>query len=154
MSGLIYFVRAGADGPIKIGYTRTSLNARLAFLQVGNAETLTVIQRALCGPGFERVLHERFAHLRIRGEWFRPEPELLEYALSGILADLNIHAGTEDADFAEVAKIAVNRHGRTAVLTTARMTDAELAATQAGRRPAFLQAMSLIDLSRPQRAAS
>jgi len=27
----------------------------------------------------EKALHEKFAHLRMRGEWFRPEPELCDF---------------------------------------------------------------------------
>ena len=34
------------------------------------------------GREAEWVLHRRFAHARIRGEWFRPVPELFEYIAS------------------------------------------------------------------------
>ena len=33
------------------------------------------------GRGVEGLMHMLFAHARIRGEWFRPVPELLAYAV-------------------------------------------------------------------------
>lgn len=43
---MIYFLRAGSDGPVKIGRTkdRRTLKQRLATLQVGQAQTLSVIR--------------------------------------------------------------------------------------------------------------
>ena len=72
----IYFVQA-ASGPIKIGFVKKAMVHRLKDLQVGNHEVLTLIGWKLGTVSEERALHVRFRHLRIRGEWFRPAPELL-----------------------------------------------------------------------------
>lgn len=80
MSADVYFVQCGVVGPIKIG-SAGDVTRRVAALQTGTPERLRVIARA---PGVgvegERELHRRFAHRRIRGEWFRPSPDLLNFA--------------------------------------------------------------------------
>ena len=73
----VYFIRAG-DSAIKIG-SAASVTGRLGELQVGNHEELTLLLAVRIELLTERGLHERFAHLRIRGEWFRAAPELLEF---------------------------------------------------------------------------
>ena len=76
----IYFVTAECpDFPIKIGITNNRF-CRFASLQTGLPYDLRVM-------GFlpakdqtsETVLHRKFAHLRLRGEWFTRTPELLEF---------------------------------------------------------------------------
>lgn len=79
---LIYLIRVGEDGPVKIGsagsYRKVLL--RLGKLQTGNHEQLR-----LCGTLAEtdRVteghLHQRFARHRLRGEWFEPADAIFEY---------------------------------------------------------------------------
>lgn len=69
--GLVYFVRFG--GLVKIGWTG-NLKKRMA--EVPNEEILGTV------PGTmedEKRCHVAFAHLRVKGEWFRPEPDLLEF---------------------------------------------------------------------------
>jgi hypothetical protein len=75
----VYFLRSGASGPIKIGFTGNTPMARLSALQTGNPEPLRLLAAI---PGVredEQRLHERFAHIRIGGEWFRAEPDLLAF---------------------------------------------------------------------------
>ncbi len=75
---IIYFIRYGTNGPIKIGIAR-DLMKRLDTLQSGAPEILRILHFV---EGFitdERRLHERFAHLHCRGEWFEPATELLDY---------------------------------------------------------------------------
>lgn len=70
-AGFIYFIRSGDNGPVKIGWTKSSVAARLAELQCGNPEVLSiclVIKNKSLSD--ERELHLRFAEQRIRGEWF------------------------------------------------------------------------------------
>lgn len=74
----VYFVQQGADGPIKIGYSKDPV-ARFVSLQTGSA-----VQHRYLGniPGTretERTLHARFWGAHVRGEWFDPTPELLAY---------------------------------------------------------------------------
>ena len=72
----VYFVQEGDAGPIKIGRASRA-EARLARIQTGSSHEL----RLLCAvPGasvLERSFHVAFARDRLRGEWFRPTPELL-----------------------------------------------------------------------------
>jgi T5orf172 domain len=78
---VIYFVREGTDGHIKIGYA-ASVRKRLRTIQTGNPRPLTVLASVQGGYRHERFLQRRFKHLRIRGEWFRPDSELLHYIYS------------------------------------------------------------------------
>lgn len=74
----VYFIRAGR-GPVKIGFTTKTPRVRMHELQCGNHEVLTLL---LCMPGTaatERAFHRMFAHLLVRGEWFRPARELLSH---------------------------------------------------------------------------
>lgn len=73
----VYYVRR-TDGLIKIGYTGRELRVRLYGLrrEHGPLEVLTTHSG---GYDAEQANHRRFAALRVTGEWFRPEPELLAH---------------------------------------------------------------------------
>lgn len=73
----VYFIQA-ESGPIKIG-TTNSLFQRLSAIQTGNHENLKIIGALTGDDQSEKEHHEKFAHLRIRGEWFRPGDDLLSY---------------------------------------------------------------------------
>ena len=65
---------ANSSGECKFGFSGEPLK-RLRALQTGSSETLHLIE-TVCVPEdrvreFERILHKEFAHLRVRGEWFR-----------------------------------------------------------------------------------
>lgn len=76
----MYFATADVnDFPIKIGIS-ASPKIRMSTLQVGLPYTLKLlvlvkIKKAV----FETRVHRKFAHLRLRGEWFQRHPEILEY---------------------------------------------------------------------------
>lgn len=70
----VYFIQA-TSGPIKIGIALDP-RARLAGLQISHFEELALLAAVPGGINLETQLHRRFAHLRIRGEWFRDGPEL------------------------------------------------------------------------------
>lgn len=75
----VYFVQAEGLGCIKIGFTDGRVADRLRSLQTAcpaRLKTLGVMQGT---ASTERGLHRRFAHLRISGEWFRAEKELLDH---------------------------------------------------------------------------
>lgn len=75
----VYFIRQGDDGPIKIGFTASNPEKRKQQLQTSIADTLHTL---LVLPGTratESHYHARFADLRLRGEWFRPDPVLLDF---------------------------------------------------------------------------
>lgn len=74
----VYFVQAGASGPIKIGYSQNT-QGRLASLQTGNHEPLTVLAsfEHADAKRIESMLHDKFSEHRIDGEWFRPSHEII-----------------------------------------------------------------------------
>lgn len=76
---IVYFIQAGFDGPMEIGKTTLRAEHRLAELQVGNPHLLRLLGVLDGGFPEERRLHERFAPLRLRGEWFRPDASLIEW---------------------------------------------------------------------------
>lgn len=75
-AGYVYFIRNGEA--IKIGFT-DNIKRRLAGLQTSSHTTLELIGSVSAGALDELSIHARFAHLRIRGEWFRAEPDLMTF---------------------------------------------------------------------------
>lgn len=73
----VYFIQAGDDGPIKIGVAHDP-EWRLQDLQIGSHQKLRLIGTVEGDKQLERAFHERLAHLRIRGEWFKPTSEIRE----------------------------------------------------------------------------
>jgi DNA-binding XRE family transcriptional regulator len=64
----VYLIRAGENGPVKIGHSNDP-EIRLGQLQVSHWETLRIIRQFEGGEAEEQMLHDRFADLYIRGEW-------------------------------------------------------------------------------------
>lgn len=87
--GMVYFIRAGTKGPIKIGIT--SLNGydkRLATLQGAHYLKLSLVGYMFGGKEEEVRLHKRFSDIRLRGEWFKSRVDLTKYiALNTIRPD-------------------------------------------------------------------
>jgi len=75
---MIYFIEAVGPGHIKIGFTDKPMAIRLALLQTGNSFPLRVLGTRPGPQWHERQLHRQFRASRIRGEWFKPVPQLLE----------------------------------------------------------------------------
>ena len=73
---MIYFVRAGDDGPIKIGRT-SNLKQRLRVLENACPNDVTLLGVL---PE-EEDIHQQFAGCRVRsnGEWFEAEADLLHF---------------------------------------------------------------------------
>lgn len=71
---VVYYIRLGSR--IKIG-TSTCVRKRIKTF---NPESILGLEPG--GISEERARHRQFAHLRTRGEWFRAEPELVEFAAS------------------------------------------------------------------------
>lgn len=80
MTPLVYFIRRGATGPIKIGRSVVSAERRLRELQTGSPERLRLMHSFFADDAalVERALHRHFARLRLCGEWFRPHPSLVK----------------------------------------------------------------------------
>lgn len=75
---VVYFVRAGSDGLIKIG-TTSDVEKRLAKMQTDSGVDLVLIGVLTGGQELERKLHEQFSLYRARGEWFFPHSEILTF---------------------------------------------------------------------------
>lgn len=76
LTGQVYFVEAGDF--IKIGYTQSRVS-RLRRMSTDTPYELVVLHTEFGTYGWERTLHRQFAHLRVRREWFRKSPEILEW---------------------------------------------------------------------------
>jgi hypothetical protein len=74
--GFVYFVQAGQDGPIKIGFA-ANVGARLSELQTASPEPLTVLATIEGTLQTEAEVHRYFQAYRLRGEWFRADVVLL-----------------------------------------------------------------------------
>ncbi len=74
--GFTYFVRDG--DMIKIGSSMRPED-RISGLQTASARALEVLAIVSMEVADEFETHQLFAHLRVRGEWFRAESELLSY---------------------------------------------------------------------------
>jgi hypothetical protein len=83
---VIYFVACPEANAVKIGICWDNLNqlySRLSTLQTSCPLRLNLLAVERDGHREEEaVLHGRFAHLRIHGEWFRLADELLEFVSS------------------------------------------------------------------------
>ena len=72
----IYAIQEGDVGQIKIGIAKDP-DERLKTLQCGNSTKLRGLAAWEGDAAHERAIHGAFAHLRVRGEWFRPTPALI-----------------------------------------------------------------------------
>lgn len=64
---------------IKIGFTATNIEKRLATLKVASWEDLVLLLVTDGGEDTEAQLHTRFKHLHLRGEWFRMGEDLMAH---------------------------------------------------------------------------
>lgn len=75
----VYVIQQGPDGPIKLGCA-VDPGARLASMQSGNPDKLALLGVCRGNRGVERMLLTTFIRHRIRGEWFSPAREILDFA--------------------------------------------------------------------------
>ena len=74
---MIYFISVN-DTYVKIGYAR-NVQARLGDLQVSSPYDLNVLKVTEGSMKDESIIHQKFKHLRKRGEWFFLVPELQRF---------------------------------------------------------------------------
>ena len=74
----VYFIQAGEDGPIKIGFAK-HVGARLSTLQTDNHCELRILGVCNGDRDCEARTHQQFRMDHIRGEWFRPTKALLNH---------------------------------------------------------------------------
>lgn len=75
---MIYFIQPVSGGLIKIGFA-IDPQKRLAEIQRMSPATLQILATIEGDRKREAELHQRFAGLRIYGEWFRAEKRLLDF---------------------------------------------------------------------------
>lgn len=101
-----YFIQAVDGGHIKIGRSTVGLmNLRLTALQTGNPQELRITSYLKGDREFE--LHDLFSDLRVRGEWFRPDPSLagLARAVPGMGTKPDFQAGYAEGYAAALAEL-------------------------------------------------
>ncbi len=87
----IYFVRPVGGGNIKIGVSVDPYE-RLETLQNGSPVKLELIGYVAGSIADEAAMHQRFARMRLHGEWFSPEGELLSFLTDTFGTPHNLHA--------------------------------------------------------------
>lgn len=85
--GTVYFIRETVSGHVKIGWTSGRPASRLKALQTAHPHDLVLICSIPGDKATERALHEKYAHLRLRGEWFRYDTDLRELIVAQVAAD-------------------------------------------------------------------
>lgn len=83
MEGFVYFIEALGAHRIKIGWAADPEERRRG-LQTGSPVEL-VLRKTIAtedAPALERSMHERFASLRVHGEWFEYGHDLVQFLAS------------------------------------------------------------------------
>jgi hypothetical protein len=82
----LYFIQGEFTGLIKIGKTETAPADRMRSFQTGSPDRLLLLKsvRYPKNQNYEKEVHDRFAHLRTHGEWFRPDTNLLLFIENAI----------------------------------------------------------------------
>ena len=75
---MIYFIRGKESGNIKIGFSNMP-KKRKTNLQTAHYEELEFIGFMNGSREDEARIHEMFTKFRIRGEWYRPAPDLIDF---------------------------------------------------------------------------
>lgn len=88
---MIYFAQTNDNTHIKIGYASNVRN-RLSALQTGAPMGVKLLASMPGDHKVERKLHDRFAGLRVHGEWFHTHANIIDFALRGsTLAGMDDH---------------------------------------------------------------
>ena len=79
----VYFIQNEDSNAIKIGRAR-DLSKRMKALQTSSPAQLKLIKAIQVDSGkeaeaLEKLLHQQFKQIRLAGEWFKAEAELLEF---------------------------------------------------------------------------
>lgn len=87
LPGWVYFIEAERVALIKIGW---SLNPETRFEQIALTAPygLTLLTAKAGSKTDEAAYHARYQHLRVRGEWFKPDR-----SLRGLVSSLTNHYG-------------------------------------------------------------
>lgn len=83
--GAVYFVQAGDNGPVKIGHSRGDIETRIQGMQIHNHEELRLLGVRPGTMSLEKRIHRTLAAHHLRGEWYRPRPEVLAAAMGELV---------------------------------------------------------------------
>lgn len=75
--GFVYFVQGEFGGGVKIGYSQNP-ECRLKQLQTSYPDTLKILVLVPGSSKSEHLYHKQFENIKLNGEWFKPEKELLD----------------------------------------------------------------------------
>lgn len=90
----VYFLHAPSVSRLKIGRS-IDIERRLSELRLLSPVALHLIGAIPGGSTLEAVLHKRFTHIRLHGEWFDASDDLLSFAHEQVLIAAWNAAGTE-----------------------------------------------------------
>lgn len=79
----VYFIQGTVSKNIKIGVSRSPKD-RIQSIQNHSGESVRLIGTIRGGRELEHIIHKKFDSLRLHGEWFRPEINLIEYIRENI----------------------------------------------------------------------
>lgn len=100
MTGFVYFIQAGDNGPVKVGWAR-DVSHRLRDHQIGNPYDLSVIATVMASRrALEGEFHRALRGYHMRGEWFRwahPFSAMVKKIAAGELDETNAVAWLEKA---------------------------------------------------------
>lgn len=74
----VYFIQEITSKFIKIGFA-ASVASRKAIIQSSNPHEVIILGIMEGGAKEEAIIHEQFSHLRIRGEWYKSNEDLLNF---------------------------------------------------------------------------
>lgn len=82
---MVYFIRQGRTGAIKIGYTDGDVNKRVSALQTASPDRLILLGYIEGDRNTEKRLHLFFDAYKLNGEWYEPSRFVMDYILGTIL---------------------------------------------------------------------
>jgi hypothetical protein len=88
---MIYFVQPQGRPFVKIGYAERDVGIRIDELQTANPDDLILLGTMPGSQDREICIHKRFAHLRVRGEWFHFTSEIRSFIESETVYDPRVH---------------------------------------------------------------
>lgn len=78
MSGVIYFLQAGEDGPFKIGYTSRRSEVRRQACQTYNHQPIRIAAECAGDKHLEERTHAYLAAHHLSGEWYANHQDVRE----------------------------------------------------------------------------
>lgn len=81
-AGIIYFVKSTISHEIKIGFTSSNVLKRLSTIQTSHPYKLELLAKIPGDRKFEKSLHQKFEKYRLKGEWFQPHPDIINFISS------------------------------------------------------------------------